>query len=64
MQSPPNVSFGVHEVEYLGQVVSHEGVKVDPIKIKGIKEWKIPTTLNHLQGFLGLRGYYRKLQRI
>ena len=36
--------FGVQEVEYLGHIVSHEGVKVDLNKIKAIKEWKIPTT--------------------
>jgi len=30
--------FGVQEVEYLGHIVSHEGVKVDPRKIKAIKE--------------------------
>eukprot|EP00253_Pinus_taeda_P002770 PITA_02770 len=30
------------EVEYLGHILSHEGVKVDPNKIKSIKEWKIP----------------------
>ena len=40
--------FGVQEVEYLGHIVSHEGVKVDPSKIKAIKEWKIPTSINHL----------------
>ena len=27
-------SFGVHEVEYLCHIVSHEGIKVDPNKIK------------------------------
>ena len=30
--------FGVHKVEYLGHIVSHEGVNVDPNKIKAIKE--------------------------
>ena len=44
--------FGVKEVEYLGHIVSHEGVKVDPSKIKTIKEWKIPTSIKHLQRFL------------
>ena len=52
--------FGVQEVEYLGHIVSHEGVKVDPSKIKAIKEWKIPTSIKHRRGFLGLTGYYRK----
>ena len=40
--------FGVQEVEYLGHIVSHEGVKVDPSKIKTIKEWKIPTSIKHM----------------
>ena len=52
--------FGVQEVEYLGHIVSHEGVKVDPNKIKSIKEWKVPTTTKKLRGFLGLKGYYSK----
>eukprot|EP00253_Pinus_taeda_P030667 PITA_30667 len=53
--------FGVQEVEYLGHIVSHEGVKVGPRKIKAIKELKIPTFIKHLRGYLMLTGYYRKL---
>ena len=48
--------FGLQEVKYLGHIVSPEGVN----KIKAIKEWKVPTTIKQLHGFLGLTGYYRK----
>ena len=47
-------------MEYPGDIVSHEGVKVDPSKNKTIKEWKIPTSIKHLLGFLGLTRYYLK----
>ena len=47
-------------MEYLGHIVSHEGVKESPNKIKSIKEWKIPTIIKHIRGFMGLTGYYYK----
>jgi hypothetical protein len=48
---PSKCFFGVKEVEYLGHIVSHEGVKVDPNKIKAMMDWPIPKTLKNLRGF-------------
>ena len=55
--------FGIKEVEYLGHIVSHEGFKVDPKRIKSMMDWLIPKTLKNIQGFLGLTGYYCKFVR-
>ena len=57
---PSKCFFEVKEVEYLGHIVSHENVKVDPNKIKAMMDWLISKTLNNLRGFLGLIGYYCK----
>jgi hypothetical protein len=48
---PSKCFFGVKEVEYLGHIVSHEGVKVYPNKIKAMMDWSIPKTLNNIRGF-------------
>jgi hypothetical protein len=47
-------------VEYKGYIVSHEGVKVDPTKVKVMREWPITKALKNLGGFLELTGYYHK----
>ena len=49
---PSKCFFGVKEVEYLGHIVSHEGVKVDPNKFKAMMDWPILRTLKNLRGFL------------
>ena len=44
----------------MGHILSHEGVKVDPNKIKTMMDCPIPKTLKNLRVFLGLTGYYCK----
>lgn len=48
------------EVAYLGHIVTPNGVKPNPDKIKAIKLYPIPSTTKQIKGFLGLLGYYRR----
>ncbi|CAI7829654.1 unnamed protein product [Closterium sp. NIES-54] len=46
--------FALKKVQFLGHMVSAEGVHVDPRKIEAIKNLKVPENVKHLQQFLGI----------
>jgi hypothetical protein len=48
------------EVQYLGHLVSTEGIKTDPEKISRVKDWERPTNRKEVLQFLGFAGYYRR----
>ena len=52
--------FWVNSVQFLGHVVSSQGVHVDPAKISAIKDWEVPKSATQIRQFLGLAGYYRR----
>ena len=52
--------FWLKEVQFLGHVLSAEGVAVDPSKVKDVLDWRPPTTVHQVRSFLGLAGYYHR----
>jgi hypothetical protein len=52
--------FWLNKVEFLGHIVSVEGVAVDPSKVASITEWESPKNAGDIRSFLGLAGYYRR----
>ena len=57
---PKKCSFFKKELEYLGHIVSKDGVKPLPAKLEAIQKMLPPTNVTKLQSFLGLIGYYRR----
>ncbi|WVZ58463.1 hypothetical protein U9M48_008738 [Paspalum notatum var. saurae] len=52
--------FWLDQVPFLGHIVSKGGIMVDPGKIGGVMDWKVPEVVKEVRGFLGLAGYYRR----
>jgi hypothetical protein len=52
--------FATGKVEYLGHIISGQGVATDPAKIETIQNWQTPKSVTQLRSFLGLTGYYRR----
>ncbi|KAJ3677872.1 hypothetical protein LUZ60_001675 [Juncus effusus] len=52
--------FWLNEVAFLGHVISKEGLRVDPEKVKAVVDWQRPKTVTEIRSFLGLAGDYRK----
>ena len=47
-------------VEFLGHIVSGEGISPHPSKVSAVVDWPTPCTLKEVRAFLGLAGYYRR----
>jgi len=50
--------FWLRKVQFLGHILTKEGISVDPIKVEAIVNWPRPTKVSEVRSFLGMAGYY------
>ena len=60
---PIKCRFVQDEVQYLGLVISREGVKPNPAKTVAVKEFPVLQNVKAVRQFLGLASYYHRFVR-
>ncbi|EJD38860.1 DNA/RNA polymerase [Auricularia subglabra TFB-10046 SS5] len=51
--------FGKQEVRFLGLVIGHGEVTMDPVKVEAVRRWPTPRTLREVQSFMQFCNFYR-----
>jgi Reverse transcriptase (RNA-dependent DNA polymerase)/RNase H-like domain found in reverse transcriptase/Integrase zinc binding domain/Chromo (CHRromatin Organisation MOdifier) domain/gag-polyprotein putative aspartyl protease len=57
---PKKCKFHVKRLEFLGHVISTDGIEMAPDKIECIRNWPVPKTAKNIQEFLGFCGFNRQ----
>jgi hypothetical protein len=55
---PEKCEFEKSQIKYLGLIILTGQVHMDPVKVKGILDWPVPTAKHELQAFLGFVNFY------
>ena len=57
---PRKCQLFAKQVEFLGHLISKQGIQTDPRKTQVIKDWIKPETLHNVCSFVGFCSYYRR----
>ena len=57
---PDKCEFLKTELQYVGHVITTQGVQPDPKKVSAVQNFPKPQQPKGIKAFLGLAGYYRK----
>ena len=57
---PKKCQFTRQWLSYLEYIISLDQVQIDPIKLKGISDWPVSSTVKKTRKFLGFCNFYRK----
>jgi hypothetical protein len=52
--------FEQTRIEYLGVIISHNKVEMDPVKIVGVADWLTPSNKKEVQSFVSFVNFYRR----
>jgi len=56
---PEKCVFEQKRIEFLGVILQHGTIHMDPTKTQGVADWPQPTTVTDVRSFLGFTGFYR-----
>jgi len=57
---PSKCIFFKSPIEFLGHLVSADGIEPQPDKVEKIENWPVPRCLREVRAFAGLASYYRR----
>ena len=57
---PSKCIFFKSPIEFLGHLVSADGIEPQPDKLEKIENWPVPHCLREVRAFVGLASYYRR----
>ena len=52
--------FSSDSIEYLGFILTKDGLTMDPAKVQTIQDWPEPRKVKDIQSFLGFANFYRR----
>ena len=58
---PGKCRFHVQEVDYLGLVITLNGLRMQEEKVATIRNWEDPESVKDVQSFLGFANFYRRI---
>jgi predicted aspartyl protease len=56
---PKKCSLFKSELQFLGKMVTRDGVKIAPDKIESVSNWPVPKCVKDVESFLGFMNYHR-----
>ena len=57
---PKKCEFNKTTMEYLGLIIKEGWLSMDPVKLKGISKWPVPTTVKQVRAVRGFGNFYRR----
>ena len=57
---PKKCEFMKREIKYLGHVITKDGVKPDPDKVKEVQNFPVPKNPKQFKSYLGISSYYHR----
>ena len=57
---PKKCKFAQEKTEYLGHIISSDGIEPDKANIEKVANYPVPKTIKNVRAFLGIAGFYRR----